>query len=213
MKLLPNFRKKGRVKYAVAFWFNAEEHEYQVARVAYKKKKSFVEVLSLSSNTWKMISETCPGALKISDNNIVFVNGTLHWLAEQERGLIFVSVDINTAKFEEKLISSPWIEATKFYLTHVHDDFLCILRIGSRWDSLVDENLAIFGIFPVEIDADSGEDLLRLGFQKTVEVLVFKITDADEMVSYDSYIVQMKDYILSDRNLQCHILSLRALFC
>ncbi|KAK1355905.1 hypothetical protein POM88_049161 [Heracleum sosnowskyi] len=128
LKVVPEFRKHGKLDKAIGFWFNAEENDYEVVRIGYTGEMSFVEVYSLSSNSWKMINETCPGADEISDRDLVYVKGKLHWLATQEHGRIIVSLDMNNGKFGEKLISSSCPSGTKFYLSRVHGHSLAILR-------------------------------------------------------------------------------------
>ncbi|KAK1352292.1 hypothetical protein POM88_053556 [Heracleum sosnowskyi] len=153
-----------------------------------------------------MISETCPGALRIRDHNLVYVKGTLHWLAERKQGWIIVSLDMDTAKLREKLISHPCLEVTKFYLTRAHADFLAILR--SRWNSsgymqngctieVYDENLTTVSI---DLDDNRGENLFPLGFRNNGEAVLLKMPNADRMLSYDFATKQLKDLGFLDQN-------------
>lgn len=203
LKAVPKIRKPSYLDEAIGFWFNAEENDYQVVRIGYTGEMSFVEVYSLSSNSWKMINETCPGALEIRDKNLLFAKGTLHWLAKQEQGWIIVSLDMNNAMFREKLISGPCSAAIKFYLTRVHGDSLAIFRCGWSRNALgiqqdgciievYDKNLTLFS--RNSYDDGSGITLLPVGFGNNGEALLIRVPAADKMRSYDFATKKFKDY-------------------
>lgn len=158
-----------------------KSYNYEVVRIGYTREMSFVEVYSLSSNSSEMINETCPSALDISNKNLVYVKGTLHWLAKQEQGWIIVSLDMNNGKFREKLISGPCPSGTYFYLTRIHDDYLATLRCGWSWNAfgvqrdgcsieVYDENLMM-----ISRDSYDGRGMIRVGFRGNGEALLIQI--------------------------------------
>ncbi|KAK1352291.1 hypothetical protein POM88_053555 [Heracleum sosnowskyi] len=146
-----------------------------------------------------MVTETCPGAQKISDHNLVCINGTLHWLAEQEERWIIVSLDMKNAKFRQKLISGPCLGTTIFSLTRLHSDSLAIVKYGRWWNSsgckrsgciveVYDEN---FTMFSRDLDDERGKYLLPLGFKNNGEALLTKMSTVK---SYDFATKQLKDF-------------------
>lgn len=200
LKVVPEFRKSGYLNKAIGFWFNAETNDYEVVRIGYTPEMSFVDVYSLSSNSWEMINETCPGALDISDKNLVYVEGTLHWLAKQEQGWIIVSLDFNNGKFREKLMSRPCPSGTYFYLARVHDKYLATLRCGwSRNAFGVQRDGCIIEVYDENLmtisrDSYDGGGMILVGYRNNGQALLIRIPVSSTMLSYDFRSKQFKDF-------------------
>ncbi|XP_074351929.1 putative F-box protein At3g24580 [Apium graveolens] len=200
LKVVPKFRKSGHLDEAIGFWFNAEKNDYEVVRIGYAEKMSSVEVYSLSSNSWKLINETCPGALDISDKNLVYVKGTLRWLAKQEQGWIIVSLDINNGKFRQKFISDPCPPGTYFYLTRIHEDYLPTLRCGwSRNAFGVQQSACSIEVYDKNLmmisrDSYVGRGMILVGFRNNGEALLIQIPGSNTLLSYNFESKQFKDF-------------------
>lgn len=111
MKTLPKLRKSDCIDNFIRFWFNAEKNDYEVVEISFGGVTCSVSVYSLSCNSWKLISDTCPSRLRITetclnsmitgDRSWVYARGTLHWLAYQMDSWTIVSLNMNNAKFQE----------------------------------------------------------------------------------------------------------------
>lgn len=110
------------------FWFDKQMNDYMVAVISYTEEASFVYVYSLSSNSWRIISHSVPGALDRYglplQQDIEHVAGTLHWAAERSESYMIYSLDIKTRMFRETLLPLPWDFDTKMDI--------CLKSIGKH---------------------------------------------------------------------------------
>ncbi|XP_074374789.1 F-box/kelch-repeat protein At3g23880-like [Apium graveolens] len=109
LKIIPMFVEehyREGVEETFGFCFDEEKSDYQVLKMNYTSVTSLVAVYSLRSNSWKIISDSCPGArFPLRGNNVVYTKGTLLWLSEESQGCKVVALNMNNAMFREALIS------------------------------------------------------------------------------------------------------------
>lgn len=97
------------VRFAFGLGYDPKSNDYKVLKISYLFDSSVVELYSLKTNSWTLISDNCPGLVRglLNHNNIqgatlprrdklAFVNGKFYWEAHQRYVPILVSLDVNT---------------------------------------------------------------------------------------------------------------------
>lgn len=208
LKTLPQFGKNSRLHIAIGFWFNTEKNDYEVAKIIYDSVRTSVYVYSLRCNSWKIISDACPGTLKIFDSSLVHARGALHWLGVQTNGWTFATLNINNAKFQEESFNrwvSPadfyLIGASIFYLNGVDANSLVIIGNGReriQSNNRVWQNCS-FILYVHEESTTFFSHLKPAGFSKNGNALFWKLEEK-KMVSYDFETAQFKDLVFDADN-------------
>ncbi|KAM3741710.1 hypothetical protein ACB098_07G017500 [Castanea mollissima] len=213
---IPNITCFSRSGYSASagFGFDSKTNDYKVVRFVYhkgKRQRGKVEVYSLYTGKWRMVTALPPvGAARSSDLN-VFVNGALHWVAfrktENELLISVMVFDLGEEVFREialpKLSDQNGDENWKrtvsisaygnsLALFQREDDCLSIWEMkhyadASSWSKIISFAYA---------DADLIEGIPRplfipLGFRKSGEVILD--TDTGSLVSLDLKTEEIKD--------------------
>lgn len=121
---LPNLNH-GHHDAAFSLWFDKRVSDYKILRITYTTKTCTVEVYSLSSNSWRLITDDGPVPVSgLSSNSLAYIKGTFYWPVLRDGNWILISLDIENETFEERL--TKW-NASILYLIHSdHDDSLFI---------------------------------------------------------------------------------------
>ncbi|KAL1803329.1 hypothetical protein ACET3Z_031976 [Daucus carota] len=109
LKILP--KSKYLSKWAAyGFLYDTISDDYKVAKISCTGVFR-VEVYSLSSNSWDLIATSGPSYSKTFFDNVVHVNGTLYWLASDERNRWhsrrnwrIISLNMKDVMFRETLL-------------------------------------------------------------------------------------------------------------
>ncbi|XP_074346118.1 F-box/kelch-repeat protein At3g23880-like [Apium graveolens] len=118
------------------FWFDVNTDDYKVAKISCTER-SKIEVYSLSSNSWDVITTTGPGSdtRVYKFDSVVHVNGTLYWLICRKGDWNIISFDMKNGTFQENIIenrSDHW-SSSRFVLLAAGDNshFFFVLRFKS----------------------------------------------------------------------------------
>ena len=83
-----NYRSHGGFDASIGFGFDSKTNDYKVVRVVTlvdnpdsRKDRPVVEVYSLSTGEWRMVTALPPICTLLGRERVGFVNGALHWLA------------------------------------------------------------------------------------------------------------------------------------
>lgn len=78
-------------------WFDGKTNDHRILRITYTTKSCTVEVYSLSTNSWKIITDDAPVTTSfLNSNRLAYVNGTFYWPALRDGNywtLISLQVD------------------------------------------------------------------------------------------------------------------------
>ncbi|KAK1358735.1 hypothetical protein POM88_043209 [Heracleum sosnowskyi] len=119
---------------AYGFWFDMSTEDYKVAKVSCMEK-SKVEVYSLKSNSWDVITTSGPSGpdLEVHFDSVVHVTGTLYWLICRKGDWKIISLDTKNGMFEESLIRACSKERSKIVLLAPGDNSHFFFLVRFDW--------------------------------------------------------------------------------
>lgn len=186
---LPNLNI-GDYHAAFKLWFDNNANDFRILRITYTLNTCTVEVFSLSTNSWRLITDDAPVTTSfLNSNRLAYINGIFYWPALRDGNWILVSLDIENGMFRERL--TRWT-ATSLYLTPSDQDAsLVILGYGDIDDLILDffGDCCVSQVYNYSLDKfhkfdiKSSQGLQPLGVRNNDELLLQKVHH-QELVSY-----------------------------
>lgn len=186
-------------------WFDNKTNDYKILRISYSTKTCTVEVYSLATNSWKLITDHAPITTSfLNSNRLAHVNGIFYWPVLRDGNWTLISLDMEDWTFRERLTTWP---ASHIYLRPSGDDHtLVILGYGDKDEPLLDlcgicsvfevydHSLNKFHTIDIE-DAHRIEVHQPLGFRNNGELLFQYIYDNLEIVAYSPETKKFKEFV------------------
>ncbi|KAL1824407.1 hypothetical protein ACET3Z_011185 [Daucus carota] len=184
-------------------WFDSKANDYKILRINYTTKVCIVEVYSLATNSWKIITKKAPVTTSFLNNNrLAYMNGTFYWPAFRDYKWTLISLDVETGMFRETF--TTWTAGKLFLIPSGDNDSLLVLGYedkdcpssGIMCDFEVYDH-SLNKLYTVDNKDDCRISCLHqpLGFRNNGEVLVQNMCKGREIVSYSVETKEFKDFV------------------
>ncbi|KAK1382439.1 F-box domain-containing protein [Heracleum sosnowskyi] len=188
LKALPS-----RIHYgdAYGFWFDKRVNDYMVAKIY----GEFCDVYSLSTNSWRNVSAEVPDHII---GEVAYVDGTLHWLANNRSGWMICSLNIESGMLRKTMITERWYKFFNLEPLGEHSFAVVESTNDARRCCKVqvyDEN--VNNLYTVDLEKETQHKLhYTAGLRNNGEALFTKFDLADSgIISWNTKTKDIKEFI------------------
>lgn len=201
----PNLKVDTNHDTVFKLWFDGKANDFKILKIDYTTTTCSVEVYSLSTNSWKLITDDAPVTISFLNNNrVALVNGICFWPARRDGKWTLVSLDLENGMIRERLTTSL---AGKLYLTPTGDNGSLVIFGHGHQNYCPDVKLAgqicVFEVYDHSLNklytidkVDYKIDRFHqpLGFRNNGEVL-FQNMCSGFIVSYSVETKNFKEFV------------------
>ncbi|XP_063940883.1 uncharacterized protein LOC135149328 [Daucus carota subsp. sativus] len=211
LKILPKSRFYHTKRDAYGFWYDTISDDCKVAIISCTKVSN-VEVYSLSSNLWNIITTSGPSYLTTEFFDMVHVNGTLYWLtsanranwSDERKDWKLTSLTLKNGMFRETLIWPVERSNSVSFASTLGacSDSIFVLRVGCDRTSLHVYDESLNELHRNEFEK-SGKEVCRvLGVRSNgIEVLFQKFGTDPPILVFDVGELKLKEFCPSAKTI------------